>query len=50
VTINNARRTKDAGRQGKRWRSVLCPLSVVLAAAAGCTFDQLNPFAKDDLP
>jgi len=34
---------------GKPWRLVLGPLSFVLAAG-GCTWDQLNPFHKDDPP
>ena len=42
--------TNHQGRKTKRWRIVLCTMSVGLAAG-GCTWDQLNPFAvKGDAP
>jgi TolA-binding protein len=50
VTTNKGRRTKGEGPKAKRWRFVLAPLSFVLCTAAGCTWDQFNPFAKADLP
>ena len=50
MTTNKGQRTKDKGPKGRPWRFVLCPLSFVLWAAAGCTWDQLNPFHKDDAP
>ncbi|HKI31724.1 MAG TPA: tetratricopeptide repeat protein [Gemmataceae bacterium] len=49
MTTNKGQRTKDKGQKAKPWRLVLCPLAFVLFAS-GCTWDQLNPFHKDDPP
>jgi tetratricopeptide (TPR) repeat protein len=50
VTTRKGLRAKGKEQRTRRWRSVLCPLSFVLWAAAGCSWDQLNPFHKDDPP
>jgi len=50
VTTYKGRRTKDEGRRAKRWRVVLYPLAFVLTGAAGCSWDQVNLFARNDPP
>jgi outer membrane protein assembly factor BamD (BamD/ComL family) len=45
VTTHHGRWATRVRRKASRWLLKLVPLSLVLCTAAGCTFDQYNPFA-----
>ncbi len=45
MTTHHGRWATGVRRKASRWLLKLVPLSLVLCTAAGCTVDQLNPFA-----